>query len=128
MGKFNVSTKNHERNFRSTGQVNNGPDLTEPGESLPMKMQIERMMDAGVQQHVAAAMAKLYHFGPDGTIPDAFIDPTQDFGFNVYNAKLLREYLEAKVRGEKERAEEIKKEAERKAKEKAAAQAESGAK
>jgi len=109
--KYNGSMKG-QHGHHSEPEINDGPCLLEPGESLPLKFQIDRMMDAGVQRQVHAAMTRLYHFGPDGSIPDDFLDPMQDFGVNVARIHELKVYLEAKIRHNEEVAEEARKAAE----------------
>ncbi len=103
--KYNTSLKSIERAHRSIPIPNTGPRLVEPGESLPLKFMIDRMMDAGVQKQIHSAMLRLYHFGPNGTIPDTFMDPTQDFGVNIATIHELKNWLEAKIRSNKEAAE-----------------------
>jgi uncharacterized protein YijF (DUF1287 family) len=101
--KFNGSGR-AQFAHHSEPEINNGPCLLEPGESMPLQFMIDRMMDAGVQKQVHAAMQKLYHFGPDGSIPDDFLDPFQDFGINHARVHELKTYLEAKIRQNKEAA------------------------
>jgi hypothetical protein len=99
--KYNGPMKG-QHGHHSTPEINDGPCLLEPGESLPLKFMIDRMMDAGVQRQVHAALTRLYHFGPDGTIPDDFLDPTQDFNVNYARIHELKTYLEAKIRRNEE--------------------------
>jgi hypothetical protein len=101
--KYNGPMKG-QHGHHSTPELNDGPCLLEPGESLPLKFQIDRMMDAGVQRQVAAAMTRLYHFGPDGSIPEDFLDPMQDFNINIARVHELKHYLEAKIRRDEEAA------------------------
>lgn len=101
---YNTSLRSVPRGHRSEPVPNDGPRLVEPGESLPLKFQIDRMMDAGVKRQVWAAQQRLYHFGPNGTIPEVFIDPTQDFNCNIATIHQLKNYLEAKVRQNQEAA------------------------
>ncbi len=100
--KYNTSLKSVQRAHRSIPEPNEGPRLVEPGESLPLQFMIDRMMDAGVQKQIHSAMLRLYHFGPNGTIPDTFMDPTQDFGVNVATIHEMKNWLEAKIRSNKE--------------------------
>ena len=66
--KYNTSLKSVPRGHKSEGEYNDGPNLVEPGESLPLSFMIERMMDAGVRKQVETAMLRLFHFGPNEKI------------------------------------------------------------
>jgi hypothetical protein len=93
-----------QHGHHSTPEINEGPCLLEPGESLPLKFQIDMLMESGVQRQIHSAMQRLYHFGPDGSIPDDFLDPMQDFGINIARVHELKMYIEAKIRHNQEAA------------------------
>ena len=108
--KYNTSLRSIEKAHEHPGEFNDGPRLVEPGESLPVSLLIERMMDAGVRKQVETAMIRMFHFGPNEEIPEEFFDPTQKFDFNWAEAHAYKRYLEAKIRMKEEEAEAIKKE------------------
>lgn len=106
MGDFNRSLKSVPRAHRSVGESEFEPSIIEPGESLPLKVQIDMMMEAGVRKQVHAAMLRQFHFGPDGVIPEDFLDPTQDFNFNRATLHEVKKYIEGKIRKNEEMAAE----------------------
>lgn len=102
--KYNTSLRSIERREHSKGEDCYKPILVEPGESLPIAVMIEMQMDAGVRKQVAAQIKRMFHFGADDNVPDQFIDPKQDFNFNMEALDTYKAYLEAKIRGQVEQA------------------------
>lgn len=105
--KYNTSLKSVARAHRSEPEHDFEESIVEPGESLPLELMIERMMNAGVARQVSQAMIRMTHYGPNEKIPDEFFDPTQRFNFNWAEAHAYKRYVEAKIRNNEEGKEEI---------------------
>lgn len=64
---------------RHEGEKNFGPSLVEKGESLPTKVMIDRMMQAGVR--LAESRQAYYDFQPGEEVPDEFVPPPVGMDF-----------------------------------------------
>lgn len=96
-----------QRTPHSIPEENNGPRLVEPGESLPTRVMIERMMDAGVRKSVHQALLNTFEFGTEENVPDGFINPLTQKSTDIIQVYEYKRWLEAKIRGQEEEAERI---------------------
>lgn len=96
----------YNRVHHSEGEKDFPPSQVEPGESLPTRVLVERMLNAGVARSVHNAMLRFYEFGVDESVPDAFIGPRGRYSTDIVDIGLMKQYLEAKIRKNAEAAKE----------------------
>ena len=99
-----------------------GEKLVETQGYIPADIQIEQMLSAGIR--LDEYRKEKYDFGPDEEVPDDFIDPTRNKGFDLADGSLLAKGVvnrleDSALKEERKKEEEKKKiEEEKKNKEK----------
>lgn len=95
----------YNRVSHSEGEADFPPSRVEPGESLPTRVLVERMVNAGVARSVHNALLRFYEFGVDASVPEDFIGPLGRYSCDIVDVGLMKEYLDARIRENKERME-----------------------
>lgn len=81
---------------RTPPEVNSGPNLVERAGYIPAQVRIENMMAAG--QRLIAHRAEMYDFKNMSEIDENFIDPTRSKNFDLADATMIQQNIEANRR------------------------------